>query len=241
MNSLEILEWDSNHFGFKIAKMNAATPEELQTALDKCAALGVKLLIHRCSTDNIHFVHELEGQGFALMDTNLRYCLSLADIQITPAPGPARIRTCPNTQANKVAAVAGAAFASYVGHFHSDSMLDRAKCDALYVEWARNSCLDQNLANLVLVAEIRGKIVGFVTYKVIKPGVAEDVLSAVSPAVQGKGIRKALVIAGINWCKSQGLERIEAGVNVNNYGIQRVLTSLGFRVYTSSYTFHKWF
>lgn len=241
MNLIEILEWDTNHFGFKVARMNAATSEELQPALDSCAALRVKLLIHRCNTDNLHFVHQLERQGFELMGTNLRYCLNLADTQITYVPGPAIIRPCRNTETNDVAAIARIAFTNYTGHFHNDPRLDRAKCDALYVEWARNSCLDQNLADLVLVVEMEGKIVGFDSHKIIKGKVADGVISGVSPQAQGKGIRKALMVAGINWCKSRGLERMEEGVDANNYRIQRVLVSLGFRMYASFYTFHKWF
>jgi len=241
MNLIEILEWDTNHFGFKVARMNTATPEELQPALDSCAALGVKLLIHRCNTDNPRFVHQLERHGFELMDTNVRYCLSLADTQVTSVPGPAIIRPCLNTEANNVAAIARDAFAGYIGHFHNDPRLDRAKCDALYIEWARNLCLDQNLADLVLLAEMEGKIVGFDSHKIIKGKVADGILSGVSPQAQGRGIRKALMIASNNWCKSHGLERMEEGVDVNNYGIQRVLASLGFRMYASLYTFHRWF
>ena len=241
MNLIEILEWDTNHFGFKVARMNAATPEELQSGLDRCAALGVKLLIHRCSTDNIHFAHHLERQGFELMDINLRYCLSLADTQITHVPGPAIIRPCLNTDANDVAAIARTAFVGYTGHFHNDPRLDKDKCDALYIEWARNLCLDQNLADLVLVAEIEGKIVGYDSHKLINTKVADGVLSGVSPQTQGKGIRKALMVASNNWCKSHGLERMEEEVNINNYRIQSVLVSGGFRLYAAQYIFHKWF
>ena len=240
MNLIEILEWDTNHFGFKVARMNATTSEELQPALDRCATLGVKLLIHRCSTDNLHFVHQLERHGFELMDTTVIYRLRLADTQITPILGPAIIRPCLKTEADDVAAIARAVYVDFIGHFHQDPRLDRAKCDALYVEWARNMCLDQNLADIVLVAEMEGKIVGYDSHKIIKSNVAWGVMSGVSHQAQGKGIRKALMVASNNWCKSHGLERMEEEMNINNYRIQRVLVSGGFRLYASFYTFHKW-
>lgn len=241
MNLVEILEWDSNHFGLKVAKMNASTPEELQPALDRCAALGVKLLIHRCSTDNLHFVHQLERQGFELMDTMVSYRFSLADTQITHVPGPAIIRPCLNTEANDVAAIARTIYVDFVGHFHQDPRLDRDKCNALYVEWARNSCLDQNLADVVLVAEMEGKIVGFDSHKIIKGKVAEGIISGVSHEAQGKGIRTALMLAGMNWCKSRSLEYMEANVHVNHYRMHRVYAGHGFKIHASFYTFHKWF
>lgn len=241
MNSVEILEWDTNYFGLKVAKMNVTTPEEVRSALDNCATLGVKLLIHRCSTDNLHFVHQLERRGFELMDTMVSYRLRLADTQITPVPGPAIIRPCLSTEADDVAAIARAIYVDFVGHFHQDHRLDRDKCNALYAEWARNACLDQKLADLVLVAEMEGKIVGFDSHKIIKSKVAHGVISGVSREAQGKGIRTALMFAGMNWCKSQGLEYMEANVHVNYYRMHRVYANHGFKIYDSFYTFHKWF
>jgi len=241
MNLIEILEWDTNHFGFKVARMNATTSEELQPALDRCATSGVKLLIHRCSTDNLHFVHQLEKQGFQLMDTMVYYRLSLADTQITPVPGPAIIRPCLKTEADDVAAIARAVYVDFIGHFHQDPRLDRAKCDALYVEWARNACLNKNLADIMFVAEMEGKIVGFDSHKIIQGKTGWGVISGVSNEAQGKGIRTALMFAGMNWCKSQGLEYMEADVHVNHYQMHRVYAGHGFKMYASFYTFHRWF
>ena len=62
MNLIEGSEWDTNHFGFKVARMNKITFEELQPALKECVDSGVKLLIHRCSTEDFHYIHQLGRQ-----------------------------------------------------------------------------------------------------------------------------------------------------------------------------------
>lgn len=240
-NKVFISKWDTNHFGFKVAKTDMTSVKEILPAESFCSKKGVKLLIIRVATDNTSIVHKLQEQGTGLMDTNLRYYLSLASIQVMPVLGPAVIRSCLKADANNVSTVAKAAHAGYIGHFHNDPRLDRNKCDALYTEWAKNLCLDQNLANLVLVAEIEGKIVGYDSHKLINTNVADGVLSGVSPLTQKKGIRKALVVASNNWCKSHGLERMEEEVSINNYRMQSILIGSGFKLYAAEYIFHKWY
>jgi len=181
------------------------------------------------------------------MDTVVYYYLTLADTQISRVTEPAIIRPCLKTEANDVAAIARAVYSDFVGHFHQDPRLDRDKCNALYAELARNLCVDQNLADVVLVAEMEGKIVGFDRHKTVKSHrivnakVAEGVMSGVSHQAQGKGIRTALMRASCNWYKSRSLEYMDEVLHVNNYRMQRILASYGYKIYASVYTFHKWF
>jgi len=238
---VELLEWDTDHFGFKVARLHTEAPDNLKEAQDICVRDNISLLISRFSTDNVLFTHELERHGFNLMDTIVKYCVDITDYRVAPVPGPAITRPCLKSEADDVAAIARDVFANYIGHFHQDTRLDRDKCTALYAEWARNSCLDNNLADTVLVAEIDGKIVGFTTRKARSAKVGEGILSGVSPEAQGQGIRKALMVASLNWSKSRGLERVDADTHVNNYIIQRVFANFGFRMHSSFYTFHKWF
>ena len=240
MAFIEILEFDTNHFGIRIARMNNVTPEELERALDESARSGVKLLIHRCSMDNFDLVHSLEKHGFELMDTIVRFHLNLAGTEITSVPGSAVIRPHAKNEVDDIAEVARAAFAEGVDHFHCDLRLDRAKCDALYAEWARNSCLDRNLADEVLVAEMDRRVAGLLTLRLVSSKVGDGTLFGVAPQFQGKGVGKALMVAGINWCKAHDLEWMEEGTQVNNYASQSLWTGLGFRVYASWHTFHKW-
>ena len=43
-------------------------------------------------------------------------------------------------------------FSGYLGHYHADPRLDRAKCDEVYLSWAERSCVDPSVASKVLVA-----------------------------------------------------------------------------------------
>ncbi len=231
---IKISEWDTKHFGFKIAKMGE---EELQPALDECADLGVKLLICRCNAENLSFLHQLEKKGFGLMDGLVYYRLRVGDTPWTSH----LIRPCLPCEAKEVATIAKEVYTDFIGHFHQDPMLGKAKCDDLYVKWARHACLDKKVAEIMLVAEVDGKIVGFDSHEIINGDTGFGVISGVSKEFQGKGIRTALLFAGMNWCVSQGLEYMEADVHINHYIMHRVYSNHGFKIYKSEYTFHKWF
>ena len=242
MALIEVMEWDTSFFGFKVARLQTQAPEQMDEAERICREQRIRLLISRFDTHNVSFAHELEQHGGELMDTIVRYRLKLDRTQIPSIPGPATIRPCLDNEVDEVAAVASATFDNYgVGHFHQDARLDRDKCDALYVEWARNSCLDRNLADMVLVAEMDGRIVGFATDKIVGEGVGEGILFGTSPEARGKQIYRAFMVASMHWCASQGLERMQVATQVNNYAVQSVWASLGFRICASCYTFHKWF
>lgn len=241
MALVELMEWDTSFFGFKVARLHEEGPEKLKQVRDICFKEHIRLLISRFSTDNVHFAHELEGHGFELMDTVTIYRLNLADARVASIPVPAIIRPCLKSEAGDLATIARTVYANHVGHFHNDPRLDRDKCNDLYAELARNSCLDENLADIMLVAEMEGKIVGFHSHKIIQPNELRGVLSGVSHQAQGKGIGKALILATINWGKSQGLEWIEESPHVNNYVMHKIMVEFGFRLCASFYTFHKWF
>lgn len=241
MSSPRISEWDSNHFGFKVAKADITSLAEILPALKFCSKEKVKLLICRCDASHISHVHLLEKQGLRLMDTLVRYHLNLADVQLTPVSGSVTIRPYQKEDIESIAGIAETAFTGYFSHFHSDPKLDAAKCDALYIQWATNSCYDKSVAQEVLVAETDGEMAGFITIEMIGPKVGDLALSAVHPKAQGKGIYRKLIISGVNWCKSEGLDRVETGTQVNNHVVQKVWSDLGFRLSGSFYTLHGWF
>ncbi len=241
MALFELMEWDTNFFGFKVARLCEEAPEKLKQVQDICSEQDIRLLISRFSTNNVCFAHELERHGFQLMDTVVTYRLNLADARVANVPVPAIIRPCLKSEADELAAIARAVYASHIGHFHNDPRLDRDKCTTLYAELARNSCLDENQADIMLVAEMEGKIVGFHSHKVAHPNGLRGVISGVSHQAQGKGIGKALIVASANWGKSWGLEWIEEYPHVNHYRMHKMMADLGFRLCASFYTFHKWF
>ncbi len=70
---LQIRDWDSKHFGFKVASCYPKTDSEMYRMKDSARDNKVNLLMVRCDTDNAELVHALERSKFLLMETQVTY------------------------------------------------------------------------------------------------------------------------------------------------------------------------
>ena len=241
MDLVELSEWDTNHFGFKVAKIETTPRGQISEIIEQCCRKNIKLLICRCNTNDIIYAHSLEEEGFELMGTLVTYSAELENMQTLPIPDRVVIRPFQEEDIGFIADIAAKGFKNYIDHFHADPRLNADKCDDLYHQWAHNSCYDKSLADEVLVAEIGKHIVGFLTIKVMGGEAGELVLAGVNHDTRGKGVYQSFIAAGINWCKYRGLSRVESKTQINNYAVQKVWSDLGLRISNSFYILHKWF
>ena len=232
---------DEKRFGVIVAKSLSVTSDTLPSIIKFCLDKRVSLLIARCLTSEVNAVHEMEKQGFLLMDTLVYY---KCDIQKKPAPSddsPNNIRLIRPGEEEQVRDVAAKAFKGYFGHYQADERLDRASCDDIYIDWAYRSCISKDCADAVFVAELDDKIAGLATLRINGPDEVEGILFGVSPAVHGRGIYRSFMISGMIYCKEKGRKNLIVSTQIINLAVQKVWTRLGFEPSRSFYTFHKWF
>jgi GNAT superfamily N-acetyltransferase len=175
------------------------------------------------------------------MDTLVYYRFDLTKRAIPEDTGNFPVRRLRPGDEEQVRLVAVAAFKGYKGHYHADRRLDRRRCDEGYVSWAERSCIPKTAAAEVLVAESNGEVVGFATLRLNSAEEAEGLLYAVAPEWQGRGIGPSLMIRSLQWCRSQGAQRMIISTQVTNVSMQKVWCRVGFEPSHSYYTFHKWF
>lgn len=236
----QVLDWDSRHFGVRMARFGPREPQDVPQALEWATTQGIGMVMARCGTTEVPVIHRLEASGFLLMDTFVRYAFDLTKKEIPEDTGKVPVRSFESEDIPAIGRVASRSFEGYRAHFHNDPRLPKDRCDALYKEWAVNSCRDERLADDVLVAVRDGDVVGFTTMKGLGEKAAEGVLFGVDPSAQGLGIGRSVVIHGMRWSKKRGFQRMEVDSLVNNYAVQRVWERLGFEVYDSGHTFHRW-
>lgn len=233
-------EIDSERFGVRVARAHI-TQENLEQALDLCAAEQINLLIARCTTKEVRMAQRMENLGFRLMDTLLYFSFDLTKHAIPQDSARVKIRKFAPDDEGQIERVAAAAFEGYYGHYHADSKLDPDKCDEGYVSWAVRSCKSKQVAAEVLVAELDLKVVGFATLRLNSSEEGEGVLFAVAPEAQGAGIYRSFMVNGMQWCKEQQARRMVVSTQVTNVAVQKVWCRVGFEPAHSYYTFHKWF
>jgi GNAT superfamily N-acetyltransferase len=238
--SIQISEWDTNHFGFKIAQLPYFNDQSyVKQGVQESKFHNVKLLINRCPTDDFKWIHELERRGFQLMDTIVYYILDLVDFYIPETKYQAR--TAVEGDIPAIRSIARDSFKEYHSHFSADRKLDKNKCDEVYELWAVNSFHDKNLADHIVVIEMEGKIAGFNTIKLQDKGkTGEGRLSAIHPFARKKGLYTDLIIHGLKWMCSQGCIKSERSTQITNISSQKTYTKIGYNIERSFYTFHLW-
>lgn len=203
----------------------------------------VEMISTRVDVSHLDRVHRLEADGFKLMDTLVIYggALDQLDAPVNDLDGVSFVRASP-MDAGQVAQVAKAAFANYIGHYHSDPRLDSSSADAVYVDWAQSCVQDHSTSGFVVLATgSTREIFGFLSTQKNSSEEFEIVLNAIHPDHQGKGIYKNILCHTVAEVKQLGAKRLTTSTQINNYKVQKVWAGIGMSHQKSLYTFHKWF
>ncbi len=232
---------DEARFGVRVARIHELTAEQLEETLQFCRDQAIQMLIARTPSQEIRFVQQLEELGFRLMDTLVYYRRDLQRMPLPEAQDAALIRPVQNGEEAAVRAIAAQSFQGYFGHYHADPRLDQAACDAAYISWAERSCVDRSVADEVLVAELDGQLVGFLTLRRNTAEQAEIVLNGVLPSVQKRGIYRDLVVHALRQALAWQAHELIVSTQIVNLAAQKVWVRVGFEPSRFYYTFHKWF
>lgn len=241
MSQITLSPLDKERFGIKTAKTFIKTTPEIQASVDEAKAQHVKLLIARSYVSEIRLAQKMENNGFFLTDTLVYYAYDLTKKPIPQDTSGNEIRPVLLEEADQVKNVAKRAFKGYFGHYHADEKLDSRKSDDVYTDWAKRACLERTQNDEVFVAVLESEIMGFATMRLNSSQEGEGVLFAVDPAMQGKGIYRSFILAGLTWCKEKGCDKMVVSTQINNIAVQKVWTRTGFEPIYAYYTFHKWF
>lgn len=253
----EKLSWDTRHFGIEMAKIrylivNAdySNTFEVKSALLSYLLMKCSKKFHHLSirvhTEDVSSIHSLENAGFRLMDTTVTYSFDFRKDQIVRLENECYVRKFRKNEIDKLANIATECYEEgrvATDRFHADPSLPSEKSDDLYVKWIVNSC--KGLADTVLVAEVDGVPVGFITCKVYrqlseKLGVrlGTMVISGVSPSCRGRGAYTSMFNTGLRWL-AERVNIVEVGTQISNYVVQKVWNRLGFKLIRSQYTLHR--
>ena len=255
---LKELDWDSDIFGVRMARIEHLITDETIINTEKvknnlisficcqCACSGIEHLSCRVNTDDIASVHALEKSRFRLMDTLLNYAFDFRKhtTLIEDHKPQYKVRLIHKGEDKDIAEVARVAFQNHFGRFHADKRFPRKKAAELYAEWAKNAY--KGYADCIFVAEVDGRLVGYSVWS--EPGITQQLLGTriglygicgIHPDAHGKGIFKSLTLAGMKWLEGKA-DIVEGGTLVNNYPVQRGYATLGWQIIDARYTFHKW-
>lgn len=232
---------DRERFGVATAKAALDAGDSAAAMAHWCQSRGAQLLVARCPTGATALVQELERGGAFLCDTLLYYTRKALRAHQPALPDGYTWRLATAADAAAVEALARLTFAGYAGHYHADARLVKADCDAVYADWAANSCRSKAVADDVILLEAQGEVAAFATLKDRGAPLFEGVLFGVHPGHQGRGLYQNLMQLAQDWGLQRGFGAMTVSTQVVNLAVQKVWCRLGFEPSGSYYTFHQWF
>jgi ribosomal protein S18 acetylase RimI-like enzyme len=225
------LEWDSRHFGLRIARVESSrlTPELVASIRRWC---GEK------SIDCAYFLTDDAASGRLAAEGGYR----LVDVRVTlardPEPAPdaeaGRVRRYDPADLPKLCRIARTSHRNT--RFYVDGRFPASKCDELYEIWIRKSC--EGEAQAVFVAADGETVEGYLTCHLEPSGEGKIGLVAVAEEGRGKGFGRALVLESLRWF---GVRRVSVVTQGANAGAMRLYESCGFRGRSEQLWYHGWF
>jgi dTDP-4-amino-4,6-dideoxy-D-galactose acyltransferase len=234
----ELLRWDTEHFGVRIGRVRARRLDgtALDDALEWADAQAIACLYLLVDSDDPHTLRLAASRGLRFVDVRVSLGRALGEMAHVPVPDGVLVRPAQDEDAPALVAMAAA------GHedtrFHADGRFDAGAVERLYAQWMRGS-LDGTLADVVLVAQSRDELVGYITVS-RERRLGRIGLVGVARVGRGAGVGRALVLCALRHCAAAGLEALEVVTQGRNVAAQRLYEACGFRVERTQIWFHGW-
>lgn len=238
----EILPWDSQFFGRRIARVqgNRLTAPEGEAVARWCQQESVDCLYLLADADDPETGRVAESLGFRLADVRVEFGLNLATGRRPPAPPPpsaARTRLLESADIDDVERLADGLFRQT--RFYADPNFGAPAADRLYRRWIRKSC--EGDAQAVWLSESAGKVTGFLSCHLDQArGVGKIGLVGIAPEARGTGTGDLLMNRSLDWFSQEKSRTVEVVTQGRNLRAQRLYQRHGFVTQSVQLWYHWW-
>lgn len=227
------LQWDSEFFGYRIARINAPTltPERIDQIAAWCNAERVDCLYFLADADETRTARLAEQHRLAFVDVRLTL-----SAHVNGGAADDSIRPCEPDDIPILKSIARNSH--HASRFYHDPVFSNDRCDLLYETWIERSCSD--FANVTLVSTEGAEPTGYVTCNLLPNGHGQIGLLGVSDAHRSKGIGRRLIAASFAWFREQGAPQVEVVTQGRNIAAQRAYQKNGFITTSVEHWYHWW-
>lgn len=232
-SNLQVLEWDTNFFGFGVCRVQPQPAIDVAAAVEEARHLGMQLaywFVDPADSAAAAAAIEVDAQ---LMDRKITYFLDLASVTLGEID--ARIEKATVTTARLISL---ALQSGHYSRYKIDPRFSAEQFEKMYKMWVERS-VSGAIAKDVIVFKEEGKELGFVTIG-IKNGRANIGLIAVDADSRSKGIGAHLMNAALAKAKEWGVHEIDVVTQENNVGACRFYQQSGFVREKIEHIYHIW-
>lgn len=233
---VQLLDWDTQFFGFKTARLLPSMLErgQLEHALQNLRAQGTRLVYWSIPNEAPYDVSALGGR---LVDRKTTFVMDLTRLNAKDANPEIAVQPYQTGTADEVLYNLALQAGEY-SRFARDPQFPQEKFQTLYREWMRK-CLTGELATAVLAAGDAQQPSGMATLS-DKGDYGEIGLIAVDSAARGKHLGEALVRAAQNWYLARGLKHAQVVTQGDNLPACNLYRKCGYTVGKIEYFYHFW-
>jgi len=243
---IDKLKWDTKFFNTNIAYLYPKRIREniVHFALKKCKEDDIDCLYYLCNCHDPESVRLAEKYGFHFVDIRLTFNLepvnSINEKISSTISKKNKLIIRPSKREDEPV-LEKIAQESYI---HSRYFFDRhfpvGIYKKFYADWIEKSARGK-FDDIVLVAEVKEKIAGYISCKVQTHNLGSIGLVGVSRNFVGKKVGTHLVNAAIKWLFEKGVSKIKVVTQGRNIPAQRLYQSCGFKTAITELWYHKWF
>ncbi len=237
----EYLDWDSRFFGCEIARatVNRLTPQTVKAILIWCHSHRIDCLYFLGDSDDTNTTRLAEDNGFRLVDIRITLEKQLDGVLSTAEPQHDQgiIRSYTADDVPTLCTIARISHRD--SRFYHDPNFPTSLCDALYETWIAKSC--DGYANAVLVADLDGRPVGYISCHLPDQARGQIGLVGVSPDFQGRGLGQRLIQESLRWFAGHGVTQVTVVTQGRNWKALRLYQKAGFLTRSVQLWYHKWF
>ena len=238
MKLCELLPWDTEFFGIRIARVAQTSLTELDLIeIDSwCQAHAIECLYFVTNATDWHTASLCHKAAFKLVDVQLRFRASSIRTHSIPASS-VPVVSAEGKHRNRLMAIAEGSFLST--RFFVDPHFDDERCAALYRTWIEKSC--DGFADATLIVPDADRVAGFVTCKLLERDQGSIELLGVADSARNRGIGSSLVGAALRWFKAEGCDEVSVRTQLRNISACRMYERSGFLLADVRYQYHKWY
>jgi dTDP-4-amino-4,6-dideoxy-D-galactose acyltransferase len=238
VSACRFLEWDSEFFGFRIARIQ-------QSRLDKEALAQSLAWCRRERIDCLYFLADPDPLTIALAEAAQFH---LVDIRVTlearrqDAPPPAAgasIRPWMPADIGRLRSIAASAHRD--SRFYRDGHFPEKRCDDLYSTWIEQSCGADGTQ--VFVAEFEQRAAGYVSCHAADHATAGEGsigLLGVADDARDRGFGRNLVLHALEWFRNRSIPSVTVVTQGHNVAAQRLYQKAGFTTRSEQLWYHYW-
>lgn len=233
----QILEWDSQFFGRRIARLsgNRLTRELIPQIDAWCHAHKPECLYLLADADHSETSHLAAKHGYEFVDARVTLERSLTSLANTSGENSDAIRPATTADLPALREMAGRLHRD--SRFFFDQRFDPALSERMFQVWIEKSC--SRTDGQVFVAQFQDRVAGYLAcHRADSHGQID--LIGVDDFAQGNGLGTKLISAALQSFHHQHLQSVQVVTQGRNVRAQRLYQRSGFVTRSIELWYHRW-